>query len=69
MSEPVPPLDAHAFRASQEEDQCGPGGERADVSRERQAAGIGQGLIRLAVGLEHVNDIQADLQRGLGQLV
>jgi len=35
---------------------------------QRQAAGIGQGLIRLAVGLEHVNDIQADLQRGLGQI-
>ncbi len=35
---------------------------------QRQAAGIGQGLIRLAVGLEHVGDIQADLQRGLGTL-
>ncbi len=35
---------------------------------QRQAAGIGQGLIRLAVGLEHVNDIQADLQRGLAQI-
>jgi O-succinylhomoserine sulfhydrylase len=32
---------------------------------QRQAAGIGQGLIRLAVGLEHVGDIQADLLRGL----
>lgn len=32
---------------------------------QRQAAGIVQGLIRLAVGLEHVPDIQADLARGL----
>ncbi|HSW18327.1 MAG TPA: O-succinylhomoserine sulfhydrylase [Ramlibacter sp.] len=32
---------------------------------QRQAAGIGQGLIRLAVGLEHTDDIQADLLRGL----
>jgi O-succinylhomoserine sulfhydrylase len=31
----------------------------------RQAAGITQGVIRLAVGLEHVADIQADLSRGL----
>ena len=31
----------------------------------RQAAGITQGVIRLAVGLEHVPDIQADLSRGL----
>lgn len=35
---------------------------------QRQAAGIGQGLIRLAVGLEHVQDIKADLLRGLGKL-
>lgn len=35
---------------------------------QRQAAGIGQGLIRLAVGLEHVEDIKADLQRGLAKL-
>ncbi len=32
---------------------------------QRQAAGIVQGLIRLAVGLEHMPDIQADLARGL----
>jgi O-succinylhomoserine sulfhydrylase len=32
---------------------------------QRQAAGISQGLIRLAVGLEHVDDIKADLLRGL----
>ena len=35
---------------------------------QRQAAGIGQGLIRLAVGLEHVDDITDDLARGLSQL-
>ena len=35
---------------------------------QRQAAGIGQGLVRLAVGLEHVDDITDDLQRGLGAL-
>jgi O-succinylhomoserine sulfhydrylase len=32
---------------------------------QRQAAGISQGLIRVAVGLEHVADIQADIERGL----
>jgi len=35
---------------------------------QRQAAGIGQGLIRLAVGLEHIEDIKADLLRGLDTL-
>ncbi len=35
---------------------------------QRQAAGITQGLIRMAVGLEHVADIQADLARGLETL-
>jgi O-succinylhomoserine sulfhydrylase len=32
---------------------------------QRQAAGISQGVIRLAVGLEHPEDIQDDLLRGL----
>jgi O-succinylhomoserine sulfhydrylase len=32
---------------------------------QRQAAGIGDGLIRIAVGLEHPGDLQADLDRGL----
>ncbi|MGV0958445.1 MAG: O-succinylhomoserine sulfhydrylase [Limnohabitans sp.] len=32
---------------------------------QRQAAGITQGLIRVAVGLEHLADMQADLARGL----
>jgi O-succinylhomoserine sulfhydrylase len=35
---------------------------------QRQAAGITQGMIRVAVGLEHVDDLKADLQRGLAQL-
>jgi O-succinylhomoserine sulfhydrylase len=35
---------------------------------QRQAAGIGQGLVRLAVGLEHVVDIKTDLLRGLDKL-
>ncbi len=32
----------------------------------RQAAGIGPGMIRLSVGLESLQDLQADLARGLG---
>jgi len=35
---------------------------------QRQAAGIGQGMIRLGVGLEDVADLQADLARGLDAL-
>jgi O-succinylhomoserine sulfhydrylase len=35
---------------------------------QRQAAGIGQGLVRVAVGLEHPEDIKADLRRGLDLL-
>lgn len=35
---------------------------------QRQAAGIGQGLIRVAVGLEHLDDMKADLARGLDTL-
>ena len=35
---------------------------------QRQAAGISQGLIRIAVGLDHIEDIKADLLRGLGTL-
>jgi O-succinylhomoserine sulfhydrylase len=32
---------------------------------QRQAAGISEGLIRIAVGLEHPDDLEADLARGL----
>ena len=35
---------------------------------QRQAAGVQQGLLRIAVGLEHVPDLQADLAHALGQL-
>ncbi|WP_028534263.1 O-succinylhomoserine sulfhydrylase [Paludibacterium yongneupense] len=39
----------------------------ARVSAEaRERAGIGEGLLRLAVGLEHPDDLQLDLERGLG---
>jgi O-succinylhomoserine sulfhydrylase len=33
---------------------------------EREQAGIGDGLVRIAVGLEDIEDIKTDLQRGLG---
>jgi O-succinylhomoserine sulfhydrylase len=33
----------------------------------RAAAGIGEGLVRLSVGLEAVEDLRADLERGLGR--
>ena len=32
---------------------------------QRQAAGIGQGLIRVAMGLDHIEDMKTDLLRGL----
>ena len=35
---------------------------------QRQAAGISQGLVRVAVGLDHIEDIKADLSRGLNGL-
>ena len=35
---------------------------------QRQAAGVTQGIIRLAVGLDDVLDLQTDLQRGLDTL-
>ncbi len=38
------------------------------TQEQRQAAGIGQGMIRLAVGLEHVDDLTDDLLRGLSTL-
>lgn len=36
--------------------------------QDRAAAGISDNLIRVAVGLEHVDDLKADLQRGLAAL-
>jgi O-succinylhomoserine sulfhydrylase len=36
------------------------------ISQEaRNAAGVVDGLVRIAVGLEHLDDIKADLLRGL----
>lgn len=35
---------------------------------QRQAAGVTQGLIRVSVGLEHFDDVSADLARGLNTL-
>jgi O-succinylhomoserine sulfhydrylase len=35
---------------------------------QRQQAGIQQSLIRVAVGLEHLDDLKADLTRGLQAL-
>ena len=35
---------------------------------QRQVAGIGQDLVRVAVGLEHIEDIKTDLARGLDTL-
>ncbi len=35
------------------------------TEEQRSAAGVTQGLIRVAVGLEHIDDITADLARGL----
>jgi len=35
------------------------------TEEQRSAAGVTQGLIRVAVGLEHMDDITADLARGL----
>ncbi|WP_372525723.1 O-succinylhomoserine sulfhydrylase [Piscinibacter sp.] len=38
------------------------------TEEQRQAAGITQGMIRVAVGLDDVADLKADLLRGLGSL-
>jgi O-succinylhomoserine sulfhydrylase len=38
------------------------------TDEERQRAGITEGLIRVAVGLEDVGDIEADLETGLSRL-
>ena len=43
-------------------------GSEMCIRDRRQAAGITQGLIRVAVGLEDVLDLQADLARGLDTL-
>lgn len=38
------------------------------TEEQRQAAGVGQGLIRISCGLEHLDDLKADLARGLDTL-
>lgn len=38
------------------------------TAEQRAAAGIGDGLVRIAVGLEHPDDLKEDLARGLGAL-
>ncbi len=38
------------------------------TEEQRLAAGVGQGLIRLSIGLEHIDDLKADLLRGLDSL-
>lgn len=38
------------------------------TAAERERAGITEGLLRISVGLEHVDDLKADLQRGLAAL-
>ena len=38
------------------------------TEEQRQAAGVGQGLIRVSVGLEHLDDLKVDLSRGLDTL-
>jgi O-succinylhomoserine sulfhydrylase len=38
------------------------------TEEQRLAAGIGQGLIRISVGLEHLQDLKDDLSRGLDTL-
>ena len=38
------------------------------TEEQRQAAGVGQGLVRISVGLEHLDDLKADLLRGLDTL-
>ena len=38
------------------------------TEEQRQSAGVVQGLIRVAVGLEHIDDLKTDLLRGLSTL-
>ena len=38
------------------------------TEEQRQSAGVGQGLVRISVGLEHLDDLKADLLRGLDTL-
>ena len=42
--------------------------KKSRLLSEAEAAGVGQGLIRVSVGLEHLDDLKADLSRGLDTL-
>ncbi len=37
-------------------------------AEERRAAGVGEDLVRLSVGLEHLEDLREDLERALGEV-
>ncbi|MFN3562205.1 MAG: PLP-dependent transferase [Chloroherpetonaceae bacterium] len=37
------------------------------TDEQRNAAGIGTGLIRLSVGIEHIDDLIADFERALSE--
>ena len=41
---------------------------RSLTAEERAGLGIGEGLVRLSVGIEDINDIQADLEQALQTL-
>ncbi|WP_280190138.1 O-succinylhomoserine sulfhydrylase [Delftia sp. PS-11] len=77
-------LRAHAFHVADSTRVCSITANLGDVKttithpastshgrlseEQRQAAGIGQGLLRISVGLEHLDDIKNDLCRGLDTL-
>lgn len=37
-------------------------------AEQREQAGIGEGLVRIAVGLEHIDDIRKDCERGFAAI-
>jgi len=37
--------------------------------QERAASGIGEGMIRVSVGLEHIDDIQSDIAQALDKII
>jgi O-succinylhomoserine sulfhydrylase len=61
-------LDHREPRRHQDDDHAPGSTSHGRLTEEqRQAAGITQGMIRVAVGLDDVEDIKADLLRGLGR--
>ena len=85
MGEGAEQLRAHAFHVVDSTRLCSITANLGDVKTtithpastshgrlseaQRQAAGVGQGLIRISVGLEHLDDLKADLSRGLDTLL